>query len=70
MISCQHCGDVIETQRCSLCGESLRRLRQCAVCHQELRHDVITNQNIHLCGNPRMSANGGDGDPDMFGLAQ
>lgn len=68
VLRCRHCGDPLSPARtvCPLCRRTLGP--ECPVCHAELAHDVIVNQNIHLCGNP-VSGSGPDGDPDAWAKA-
>jgi hypothetical protein len=66
MANCRHCQSPINPeQKCLLCGEPM--IDQCKVCHEEVTHDVIRNQNIHLCSSPDRKFNAAEDDPDAFG---
>lgn len=52
MTVCKHCGDPCPTESivCEACGGVFSLMRQCRVCHDEVKHDLIRNQNIHIVG--------------------
>lgn len=49
-MKCKHCGDDIKAWTCDKSEKPHAVLDQCRACHNELRHDIIKNQNIHICG--------------------
>ena len=64
---CKHCEDRISSGRkCSACDQTL--VDQCMICHKEIAHGIIKNQNIHIVGSGG-GQNGLDRDPDAFGRA-
>ena len=65
-MKCKHCGDIFRSLFCPICSKLLDD--QCLVCHREIKHDVIQNQNIHIVGSGG-GQNGLDRDPDAFGRA-
>jgi len=66
-IICKHCKEMIDETTCSLCGKKLTD--ECLVCHKELVHDEISNQNIHICGNDFGYLNSVDKDYDAYHLS-
>lgn len=57
---CVHCGCGYEAYEC--CGQHEHACREC---HDELVHGVVTDQNIHQCGNTHTTPI--DDDSDMYG---
>jgi len=48
---CKHCGDIIHAFTCDKCKEEECDIEdQCRECHEELKHGVVQNQNIHIIG--------------------
>lgn len=49
-MKCIHCDSIISgTYECTTCEERL--CNQCSICHDEIIHKQIKNQNIHFVGN-------------------
>lgn len=63
MLKCEHCGDSIFGQRCSICGQELKS--ECMDCHKEIAHDIIKIQNVHIIGGGRHLCSA-DEDPDAY----
>jgi len=64
---CTSCGDWYAPYTCDECGEL--PVTKCAECHNELEHDIIVNQNIHIVGSGDGRHDTIDADPDAFGMA-
>ncbi len=66
---CRHCKEVLsrEQKECSICD--CVPTDQCMTCHQEVAHDKIRVQNIHICGAAYSGLDGIDQDPDAYGRA-
>lgn len=47
--NCLSCGDKTKAFQCSACGIVIND--RCPDCHNEITHNIIKNQNFHLCGN-------------------
>ena len=67
---CKHCGDNGAAWTCELCvadgckkklGKTIKG--QCRTCHDELKHGIIKNQNIHLCSGSGDILSGDDPSP-------
>ena len=47
---CTSCGEGLEEWECKACKRVVGD--KCVECHAELAHSIISNQNIHVVGNP------------------
>jgi len=60
---CRHCGDHYEPYQCSTCRAQPAWC--CPECHDELAHEKILDQNVHLTGNT-VREHTLDEDPDAW----
>lgn len=70
-MNCRHCGDLLKIPRpvCKHCGVELAD--ECMDCHDEVKHDIIRDQNMHFAGNPvSLKVNGPDYDQDAYGYVE
>ncbi len=62
---CIHCNDQVGSWECDICKQVV--VGQCQCCHNELKHGVIKNQNIHIIGaGSPPGTDTIDGDPDAW----
>lgn len=64
MAICSSCGDETGPWECEICKVEI--CVNCPDCHNELIHNVIKNQNIHIIGSSPSMLNSIDDDPDAF----
>ena len=59
---CKHCGDPCYNVSCE---KGCLFQDECIDCHNEIRHGIIKNMNIHIIGGP----GGPEGIDDISGIA-
>ena len=59
-MNCVYCKDEVFGGKCRKCGMKLINI--CPDCHNETKHNVVKNQNIHICGGMPSPL-----DPDAYG---
>lgn len=64
-MTCIHCQDDIKIWPCVICQKDIEA--ECKLCHNELKHNIIKNQNLHICGSPTSKVNEPDDDTDAYG---
>ena len=64
---CVHCRDLFKSWTCETCKKEIDA--ECKECHNELKHDSIVIQNIHIIGGRGGVESTIGNDPDMYGHA-
>lgn len=63
-MTCIHCKSRVMHDKCLLCNRI--DSKRCTTCHDEVIHDVIKVQNIHICGSGHVIFDDGEPDIDAF----
>ena len=61
---CKTCKETVEVERCDICRNSI--MGHCLDCHNELAHNIIEDQNIHICGSKSSKLDTPEFDEDAF----
>jgi len=64
--NCQACDEPFTVYNCQRCNA---KPVHCKCCHDELKHDVIVNQNISMCRGNVTGLDGIDKDRDAYSRA-
>ena len=62
--TCKYCHDSIDPYTCDICEPNTPQ-DECLSCHDELAHDVVENQNIHIIGR-HTGLDSLEDDPDAY----
>jgi hypothetical protein len=60
--TCDSCGYSFRTSDCEICEKIITD--RCIDCHNEIKHDIIKNQNIHIVSSGRSPI-----DPDAHKIS-